>query len=79
MHKASNQVLGICRPLLNQKHNVEWFVRRSFVDLVQVYFLLYIGRNHSNTFLWTDLQETKKFSKLKYYILAGFDRGLSTT
>ena len=48
-HKVSNSILGICWPLLNQKHDVEWFLLRSFVDLVRIYFLLIISRNHSNT------------------------------
>ena len=41
--------MGICRPLLNQKHNVEWFLLRRFVDLFRTYFLPMISRNHSNT------------------------------
>ena len=40
--------LYICRPLLNQKHNMEWFLLRRFVDLVRIYFLLIVSRNHSN-------------------------------
>ena len=40
--------MDICRPLLNQKHNMEWFLLRRFVDLVRIYFLLIGGRNHSN-------------------------------
>ena len=36
------------RPLLNQKHNMEWFLLQRFVDLVRIYFLLIVSRNHSN-------------------------------
>ena len=32
---------------------------RRFVDLVRVYILLIISRNHYNRFLLTDLQKTK--------------------
>ena len=42
------QILRICRPLLNQKHNMEWFLLQRFVDLVRIYFLLIVSRNHSN-------------------------------
>ena len=41
-------LLYICRPLLNQKHNIKWFLLRSFVDLVSIYFLLIVSRNHPN-------------------------------
>ena len=41
-------LLYICRPFLNQKHNMKWFLIRRFVDLVRIYFLLIAGRNHSN-------------------------------
>ena len=34
-----------------------WFLLRRFVDLVRVYSLLIISRNHSNTFLLLDLQK----------------------
>ena len=40
--------MSICRPLLNQKHNMKWFLLRRFVDLLRIYFLLVISRNHSN-------------------------------
>ena len=50
--------------LLNQKHNVGWFLQRRFVDVVRVYFLLIISRNHSNTFSLLVLQ--KNGSKVKY-------------
>ena len=45
--------------LLNQKHNVGWFLLRRFVDLVRVYSLQSISRNHSKMFLLTDLQKLK--------------------
>ena len=32
----------------NQKHNMEWFLLQRFVDLVRIYFLLIVSRNHSN-------------------------------
>ena len=41
-------LLYICRPLFNQKHNMEWFLLQRFVDLVRIYFLLIVSRNHSN-------------------------------
>ena len=45
------------RPFLfNQE--VTWFLLR-FVDLVSVYSLLVISKNHSNTFFLTNLQKTK--------------------
>ena len=31
------------------KNNMEWFLLRRFVDLVRIYFILIISRNHSNT------------------------------
>ena len=42
--------------LLNQKHEVGSFLLRRFVDLVRVYSLLIISRNHFNTFLLLQLQ-----------------------
>ena len=54
--------LGICRPsLLNQKHNVEWFLLKRFVDLFRVCYI--ISRSHSNTFLLINLQKTKTCPK----------------
>ena len=61
--KLVMEILGICQPLLNQKHNVEWFLPKWFADLVRVYFLLIISGNHSNTFLIIDLQKTKTCPK----------------
>ena len=40
--------MDICRPLLNQKHSMEWFLLQRFVDLVRIYFLLIVSRNHSS-------------------------------
>ena len=40
--------MNICRHLLNQKHSMEWFLLRRFVDLVRIYFLLVVSRNHFN-------------------------------
>ena len=34
--------------LLNQKHNMEWFLPQRFVDLVRIHSLLIVSRNHSN-------------------------------
>ena len=36
------------RPLLNQEHNMEWFLLRRFINLLRIYFLLIVSRNHSN-------------------------------
>ena len=52
-----------------QKHNEEWFLLGNFVDLVSVYSLQVISRNHSGTFLLIDLQKTKQnilLLKVKY-------------
>ena len=40
--------MGIYQSLLIEKHNMEWLLPR-FIDLVRIYFLLIISRNHSNT------------------------------
>ena len=48
------------------KKITECFLLRRYVDLVRVYSLLII-RNHYNTFLLTDLQNNKNFSKVKYF------------
>ena len=43
---------GQCQPsLLNQKHNVRWFLLRRFVDLLRAWSLHIIKRNHPNKFL----------------------------
>ena len=53
-------IYGIFRPsLINQKHNLGWFLLIRFVDRVKVYSLLVISKKHSNTFLLIDLQKTK--------------------
>ena len=60
--------LGICRPsLLDQKHNVEWFLLKRFVDLFRVCYI--ISRNDSNTFLLINLQKTG-FTELDILISA---------
>ena len=78
-HKVSNKYWAY---FLNQKHDVGWFLLRRFVDLVRLYSLLIISRNHSNTFLLLDLQKNR--SKVKnrssdVMILTGLDRLLPTT
>ena len=47
---------SICQPLLNQKHNVGWFLIKRFVDLFRVCYV--ISRDHSSTFFLVNLQET---------------------
>ena len=81
-------LLGICRPsLLNQKHNVGWFLLIRFIDLARVYSSLVISRNHSNTFV-IDMQKTKILTNVKYcnkgslfwyQDFDSFDKLLSTT
>ena len=46
----------------NQRQNAGWFLLRRLVDLIRVYSLLIISRNHSNTFS-IDLLKTKTCSK----------------
>ena len=60
-HKVSHKYWA---SLLDQKHDMVWFLLRKFVDLVRVYSLLIIGKNNSKTFLLLDLQKNK--SKVKY-------------
>ena len=43
--------------LLNQKHNVGWFLLKRLADLFRVRYI--ISKNHSNTFLLINLQKTK--------------------
>ena len=63
--KVNCSVIGICRPsLLNQKHIVGWFLLKRFVVLSWVCSLFLFSRNHSNTFLWINLQKTKTCPKL---------------
>ena len=85
-------LLGIYWPsLLNKKLNVGWFLLKMFVDLLRVYSLLIISRNHfkiQHIFIdWP--AENKNLSKVKNIaaraicsdisILTGLDRLLSTT
>ena len=59
-------VLDICRPtLLNQKHNVGWFLLQRFIDLVRA-SSSHISRNHSNTFSSNKHAENKYWSKAKH-------------
>ena len=57
--------LGICRSfLINQKHNLGWFLLRRFVDLSRVCSLHVIIRNHSNMPICSDigiLTDLRKF------------------
>ena len=46
--------------------NVEWFLLRRFVGLLRIYFLLIIGRNHSNM--------VKYYSKGYLFWYQNFDR-----
>ena len=82
--------LSLClRPsLLNQKHNVGWFLLRKFVDLLRVSSLHIINRNHSNKLFLLDLQKAKacpmenipaRAIRSVISILTGLDRFLSTT
>ena len=58
--------LDICRPiLLNQKHNVGWFLLQRFTDLVRASFS-HISRNHSNTFSSNKHAENEYWSKAKH-------------
>ena len=59
-----NLVIIIGSSLVNQKHNLGWFLLRRFVDLVRIYSLLIISRNHSNRFLLLDLQKNGSKQKL---------------
>ena len=78
-NKVSNKYWA---SFLNQKHDVGWFLLKRFVDLVRLYSLLIISRNHSKTLLLLGLQKNR--SKVKnrssdVTILTGLDRLLSTT
>ena len=56
-------VLGIFRPsLLNQKHNVGWFLLKMFVDIPRV-CSLHNSRNYCNTFILIHLQKRKTCPK----------------
>ena len=59
-------VLDIFRPtLLNQKHNVGWFLPQRFIDLVRA-SSSHISRNHSNTFSSNKHAENEYWSKAKH-------------
>ena len=61
---ANCSVLAICRTsLINQKHHVGWFLLKIFGHLRKAYSLHIISRNHSNTFLLTNMQKAKTCSK----------------
>ena len=78
-HKVSNKYWT---SFLNQKHDMGWFLLRRFVDLVRLYSLLIISRNHSNTFLLLDLQKNRSKDKnisSNVMIFTGLVRLLSTT
>ena len=63
---ANCSVLGICRPsLINQKHNIGWFLLKKIVHLCKAFSLHIISRNHSNTFLLINMQKAKTCSKWK--------------
>ena len=64
-HKVSVSIGHLSTFSSYQKHGVGWFLLRSFVDLVRIYSLLTIGRNHSSFFFFIDLQK-KNLSKVKY-------------
>ena len=55
-HKVSHKYWA---SFINQKNDMGWFLLRSFVDLVRLYSLLIISKNHSNTFLLLDLQKNR--------------------
>ena len=59
-----NHKVTIWASLLNQKYDVGWFLLRGFVDLVRLYSLLIIIRNHFNTVLSLDLQKNYLMSIL---------------
>ena len=58
--------MDICRPsLVNQKHNVGWFLLKRFVDLFRVCYLHTISRNNSNIHLLMNLMEKKSCPQQK--------------
>ena len=59
--RTAASVLQIIELAISTVH-LGWFLLRRLVDLVRVYSLLIISRNHSNTF-WINLQKTKTCSK----------------
>ena len=61
---ANCSVSGICQAtLINQKLNMGWFLLKRFVDLCRGCSSHIVSRNHSNTFLLINMQETKTCSK----------------
>ena len=61
---ATCSILGIClSSVINQKHNMEWFLLKRFVHLCRAFSLHVISRNHSNTFLLIKMQKGKTCSK----------------
>ena len=49
---------------LNQKHDVGWFLLIRFVDLIRLYSLLIISRNHSNTLTCRKIEVKLKIEAL---------------
>ena len=47
--------------LLNQRHNLGWFLLKRFLDLFKVHYI--ISRNHSSPFLLINLQEAKTYPR----------------
>ena len=70
--------MDICRPsLVNQKHNVGWFLLKWFVDLFRVCYLHTISRNNSNIHLLMNLMEknlarSKKLQQRLFVLIVGF-------
>ena len=61
---ANCSVLGNCRPpLINQKHNMGWFLLKRFVRLCRAFSLHITSRNHYKTFLLINMQKAKTCSK----------------
>ena len=62
--EANCSVLGICQPsLINQKHNMGWFLLKRFVHLRRTFSLHIISRNHYNTFLFINMRKAKTCSR----------------
>ena len=53
-------------PTLNQKHNKEWFLLRTFLGPLKIYYILVVNRNHSN--------RLKYYSKGYLFWYQDFDR-----
>ena len=52
-------ILGLWRPLINQKHNAGWFLLKRSVDLSRVSSLHIISRNLSNKSLLINMRKKK--------------------